>query len=152
MENQETQNVEKKELTIKFSRKLARPFTGKNGVEMVAISIPNENPEDKRSWEEFVLPAERVHDDYYGSKSLWTKIPEDGSTTLTRSVKPAEEGGSWTKEERQVDNKTLKSMVVYLGNVNEEQDTYEVVIQHGAQLKYISKNKQYIDVELVSTN
>jgi hypothetical protein len=26
-------------------------------------------------------------------------------------VKPAEEGGSWTKEERQVDNKTLKSMV-----------------------------------------
>ena len=111
MENQETQNVEKKELTIKFSRKLARPFTGKNGVEMVAISIPNENPDDKRSWEEFVLPAERVHDDYYGSKSLWAKIPEDGSTTLTRSVKPAEEGGSWTKEERQVDNKTLKSMV-----------------------------------------
>jgi len=114
MENQETQNVEKKEikeLTIKFSRKLARPFTGKNGVEMVAISIPNENPDDKRSWEEFVLPAERVHDDYYGSKSLWAKIPEYGSTTLTRSVKPAEEGGSWTKEERQVDNKTLKSMV-----------------------------------------
>ena len=104
MENQETQNVEKMELTIKFSRKLARPFTGKNGVEMVAISIPNENPEDKRSWEEFVLPAERVHDDYYGSKSLWAKIPEDGNTTLTRSVKPAEEGGNWSKEERQVDN------------------------------------------------
>lgn len=34
MENQEMQNVEKKEikeLTIKFSRKLAKPFTGKDG-------------------------------------------------------------------------------------------------------------------------
>lgn len=110
-ENNKVEQSENKELTIKFSRKLARPFTGKSGVEMVAISIPNENPEDKRSWEEFVLPAEKVHDDYYGSKSLWAKIPEDGNTTLSRSVKPSEEGGSWSKEERQVDNKTLKSMV-----------------------------------------
>ena len=63
MENQETQNVEKKEtkeLTIKFSRKLARPFTGKDGKEFVAISIPNADESDKRPWEEFVLPVERV--------------------------------------------------------------------------------------------
>ena len=111
MENQETQNVEKKELTIKFSRKLAKPFTGKDGKEFVAISIPNADPEDKKSWEEFVLPVERVHDDHYGSKTLWAKLPEDGKTTLSRSLKPSGQDGTWTKEERQVDNKTLKAMV-----------------------------------------
>ena len=114
MENEVYTNEEKqatKELTIKFSRKLARPFTSKGGKEMVAISIPNENPEDKSAWEEFVLPAEMVHDDYYGSKALWAKIPEDGNTTLTRSVRPSTEDGTWSKDERKVDNTTLKSMV-----------------------------------------
>ena len=110
-ENNKVEQNENKELTIKFSRRLARPFTSKDGKEMVAISIPNENPEDKRSWEEFVLPAERVHDDYYGSKALWAKIPADGNTTLSRSIKPSEENDRWTKEERKVDNNTLKSLV-----------------------------------------
>ena len=119
MENQEinevtTQETEQKAVeTIKitFSRRLARPFTSKGGKEMVAISIPNQDAADKRPWEEFVLPIQMLHSDHYGSKLLWAKIPEDGSTTLTRSIKPAEDGGSWTKEERTVDNKTLKSMV-----------------------------------------
>ena len=119
MENQETntevtQETEQKTIeTIKitFSRKLARPFTSKGGKEMVAISIPNQDAEDKRAWEEFVLPIQMLHSDHYGSKTLWAKIPEDGSTTLTRSIKPEVEGGSWTREERTVDNKTLKSMV-----------------------------------------
>ena len=110
-ENNKVEQNENKELTIKFSRRLARPFTSKDGKEMVAISIPNENPEDKRSWEEFVLPAERVHDDYYGSKALWAKIPADGNTTLSRSIKPSGENDRWTKEERKVDNNTLKSVV-----------------------------------------
>ena len=110
-ENNKVEQNENKELTIKFSRRLARPFTSKDGKEMVAISIPNENPEDKRSWEEFVLPAERVHDDYYGSKALWAKIPADGNTTLSRSIKPSGENNRWTKEERKVDNNTLKSLV-----------------------------------------
>ena len=119
MENQEinevtTQETEQKAVeTIKItvSRKLAKPFTSKGGKEMVAISIPNQDAEDKRPWEEFVLPIQMLHSDHYGSKTLWAKIPEDGSTTLTRSIKPAEDGGSWTREERTVDNKTLKSMV-----------------------------------------
>ena len=119
MENQEinevtTQETEQKAVeTIKitFSRKLAKPFTSKGGKEMVAISIPNQDADDKRPWEEFVLPIQMLHSDHYGSKTLWAKIPEDGSTTLTRSIKPAEDGGSWTREERSVDNKTLKSMV-----------------------------------------
>ena len=115
MENQEmyeateTQSVET--IEIKFSRKLAKPFTTKGGKDMVSISIPNQDPNDKRAWEEFVLPVKMIHSDHYGSKSLWAKIPADGSTVLTRSIKPADDNGSWTKEERTVDNKTLKSMV-----------------------------------------
>lgn len=119
MENQEINEVTTPEteqkavetIKITFSRKLAKPFTSKGGKEMVAISIPNQDAEDKRPWEEFVLPIQMLHSDHYGSKTLWAKIPEDGSTTLTRSIKPAEDGGSWTREERTVDNKTLKSMV-----------------------------------------
>ena len=119
MENQEINNTAVQEteqqpvemVTIKFSRKLARPFTSKNGKDMVAIKIPNADPEDKNALEEFVLPVKMVHSDHYGSKTLWAKIPADGSTTLSRSIKPSTEDGPWEKEERTVDNKTLKTMV-----------------------------------------
>ena len=110
MDNQETQKTTEM-LTIKFSRKLARPFTAKNGKDMVAISIPNEDPADSRAWEEFVLPVTLVHSDHYGSKSLWANIPENGTTTLSRTNKPSAKDGTWTRDERTVDNKTLKSMV-----------------------------------------
>ena len=90
MENQDyTQATEQQApvemIEIKFSRKLARPFTTKNGKDMVAISIPNQDQNDKRPWEEFVLPVQMVHSDHYGSKSLWAKIPENGTTVLSRS-------------------------------------------------------------------
>ena len=116
MENQELNEVtteQKLEETIKitFSRKLARPFTTKNGEEMVAISIPNQDPADTRSWEEFVLPIQMIHSDHFGSKALWAKIPADGTTVLSRSEKPSTENGEWSRSERTVDNKTLKSMV-----------------------------------------
>ena len=53
MENQDyTQATEQQApvemIEIKFSRKLARPFTTKNGKDMVAISIPNQDQNDKR--------------------------------------------------------------------------------------------------------
>jgi hypothetical protein len=116
MENQEyqenaTEQKPAETLTIKFSRKLARPFTSSNNKDMVAIKIPNADPNDKQSWEEFVLPVHMVHSDHYGSKTLWAKIPADGTTTLSRAVKPLEEGGNWSRTERTVDNVTLKSMV-----------------------------------------
>ena len=64
MENQEYQTVTQENeqkatetLEIKFSRKLARPFTTKGGKDMVSISIPNQDPNDKTPWEEFVLPV-----------------------------------------------------------------------------------------------
>ena len=118
MENQEINNTAVQEpeqqpvetLTIKFSRKLARPFTSKSGKDMVAIKIPNADPEDKNAWEEFVLPVKMVHSDHYGSKTLWAKLPADGMTTLTRSIR-SEETGNWEKKERIVGNKILKSMV-----------------------------------------
>ena len=55
MENQEINNTAVQEseqhpvetLTIKFSRKLARPFTSKSGKDMVAIKIPNADPRTK---------------------------------------------------------------------------------------------------------
>ena len=113
MENQVTNETQKpaEMLTIKFSRKLARPFTTKSGKDMVKISIPNEDPADNRAWEEFVLPVTMVHSDHYGSKALWANIPENGTTVLSRSNKPSEKDGTWTREERTVDNKTLKSLV-----------------------------------------
>lgn len=82
MENQEINNTAVQEteqkpvetIEIKFSRKLARPFTSSGGKDMVAIKIPNADPEDKRAWEEFVLPVKMVHSDHYGSKTLWAKI------------------------------------------------------------------------------
>ena len=98
-------------IKITFSRKLAKAFTTKTGKDVVAISIPPVDPNDKRPWEEFVLPVTMVHSDHYGSKTLWAKIPADGSTTLSRSIKPSTEDGTWEREERTVDNKTLKSMV-----------------------------------------
>ena len=98
-------------IKITFSRKLARAFTTKSGKDVVAISIPNADPNDKSPWEEFVLPVTMVHCDHYGSKALWVKLPADGSTTLSRNIKPSVEGGEWTKQERVVDNNTLKSMV-----------------------------------------
>ena len=117
MENQEYQTVTQENeqkatetLEIKFSRKLARPFTTKGGKDMVSISIPNQDPNDKSPWEEFVLPVQMVHSDHYGSKTLWAKIPADGMTTLTRSFR-SEETGNWEKQERVVGNKTLKALV-----------------------------------------
>ena len=115
MENQSynvpTEQKSSETIKITFSRKLARPFTTKGGKEMVAISIPNQDPADKRSWEEFVLPIHMLHSDHYGSKTLWANIPADGSTTLSRANKPSATDGNWTRDERTVDNQTLKSMV-----------------------------------------
>lgn len=103
----------RKEVTIKFGKGLAKPFTSKSGREMVRISIPNRDSSDKRSWETFVVSAKQVHDNNYG-KGVWMKLPEDGKVTLTRPV-PAgkDEAGKtvWGRQSRQVPNTELKSML-----------------------------------------
>lgn len=40
---------------------------------------------------------------------------------------------------------------VYMGNVNEEQDFYEVDVMHGSKLKIISMDDEYINCELLET-
>lgn len=42
-----------------------------------------------------------------------------------------------------------KAQAVYLGNVNEEQFYYEVDLQHGAKLKIVSVDKEYINCKLI---
>lgn len=99
------------DISIKFSKKLANNFTDKEGKEFVSVKIPNADPEDHRQWEEFVLPADKVKEDLYSKKCLYAYLPADGSTTLTRSIKPETPDGEWGKEKRKVRNTDLKQMV-----------------------------------------
>lgn len=110
-ETVETESKVEETIKIQFSRKLARLFTSKSSKDMVSIKIPNEDPDDKNMWEEFVLPVTMVHCDHLGSKSLWTKLPAEGTTTLSRSIRPDDENGEWSRETRTIDNRTLKSIV-----------------------------------------
>ena len=41
------------------------------------------------------------------------------------------------------------AQAVYLGNVNEEQFYYEVDLQHGAKLKIVSKDDEYINCKVI---
>lgn len=44
-----------------------------------------------------------------------------------------------------------KTQAVYLGNVNDEQWYYEVDLQHGAKLKIVSIDSEYINCRLVQS-
>lgn len=108
-----TGQAEDNELTIKFAKGLAEPFTSKDGKEYAEILIPNIDPNDKAPWESFVLPAKSVHENKFG-KGLWAKIPEDGTTTLKRSViAGVDESGKkmYADQRRRVPNTELKKMV-----------------------------------------
>ena len=74
--------AQREEVTIKFGKGLAEPFTSKDGKEFMRITVPNQDPADKTPWASFVLPAKAVHENQYG-KGLWAKIPADGKTTVT---------------------------------------------------------------------
>ena len=112
----EAQNqTERKEVTIKFGKGLVEePFMSKSGREMVEIKIPNQEQGDSRPWESFVLPKNYVHDNKFG-KGVWVKLPEDGSTRLSRSVAAGEQDGKtvWKRETREVPNVELKSMMEF---------------------------------------
>ena len=101
------------EISIKFGKGLAEPFTGKDGKEFMRILIPNQDPGDKTPWASFVLPAKAVHENQYG-KGLWAKIPAEGSTVVTKPVlKGQDEQGKniWEDVKTKVPNKELKGMV-----------------------------------------
>ena len=101
------------EISIKFGKGLAEPFTGKDGKEFMRILIPNQDPGDKTPWASFVLPAKAVHENQYG-KGLWAKIPAEGATVVTKPVlKGQDEQGKniWEDQKTKVPNKELKGMV-----------------------------------------
>ena len=101
------------EISIKFGKGLAEPFTGKDGKEFMRILIPNQDQSDKTPWASFVLPAKAVHENQYG-KGLWAKIPAEGNTVVTKPVlKGQDEQGKniWEDVKTKVPNKELKGMV-----------------------------------------
>ena len=110
MENRTENKME--EISIKFGKGLAEPFTGKDGKEYMRILIPNEDKGDHTPWASFVLPAKAVHENKYG-KGLWAKIPADGTTTVTKAVQVGEQDGKriWENQKTTVPNRDLKARV-----------------------------------------
>ena len=102
------------EVTIKFGKGLVgEPFTSKSGKELVEVSIPNPDKADTRPRESFVISPKMIHDNQFG-KGVWMKLPEDGTTRLSRSVKTGidETGRStWGRETREVTNTELKALM-----------------------------------------
>jgi len=104
---------ERREVTIKYGKGLLEPFVSKSGKELARVSIPNRSETDKRPWETFVVPKSYVHDNKFG-KGVWMKLPEDGTTKLTRPVLVGQdEAGKniWRTESRQVSNPELKALL-----------------------------------------
>ena len=105
-----------KEVTIKFSPKLATKFEGKDGKSYYEIKLPNLSEDDKTPWSHFVLPEKAVHEDQYSAKDrLWAKLPADGTTTLRRSVKTDEIGPDgkavYKDEELKLKNQTIAKLM-----------------------------------------
>lgn len=102
------------EVTIKFGKGLVGdPFTSKNGKELVEVLIPNRNPADTRPWESFVISPKMIHENQFGN-GVWMKLPEDGTTRLSRSVRTGVDASghpTWSREAREVTNTELKSLM-----------------------------------------
>ena len=111
MENRTEKKME--EISIKFGKGLAEPFTGKDGKEYMRILIPNQDKGDHTPWASFVLPAKAVHENKYG-KGLWAKIPADGTTVVTKpTLQGQDDKGKniWQDVKTHVPNTELKAMV-----------------------------------------
>lgn len=102
------------EVTIKFGKGLVGdPFTSKNGKELVEVLIPNRDPADTRPWESFVISPKMIHENQFG-KGVWMKLPADGITRLSRSVRTGVDASgrpTWGRETREVANTDLKRLM-----------------------------------------
>ncbi len=110
---EQTEQTRREEITIKFGKGLAEPFTSKDGREFMRISIPNHSEADKTPWASFVLPAKAVHENQYG-KGLWAKLPAEGSTLVTKpAIAGQDDSGKniWEDLKAQVPNRELKALV-----------------------------------------
>lgn len=142
---------DKQEVTIKFGKGLlGEPFTSKNGKELVEVKIPNTDPADYRPWKSFVISPKMIHENKFG-KGLWMKLPEDGSTRISRSVNTGkDENGKniWKKEYREVSNTELKSMLEsyktresVLGKLSEKKEAVASVPQKEEKTQTKTKSK-----------
>lgn len=115
------------EITLKFGKGcVGEPFTAKDGKEYVSILIPNSDENDHRPWATFVARSNAVHEDKFGGKGMWTKVPAEGHTTIRRSVVIGEdEQGKriWDTQSTKVTNKELKGMVEFYKNRSKEKDS-----------------------------
>ncbi len=63
-----------------------------------------------------------IHDNQFG-KGVWMKLPKDGTTTVSRSVRDGqdEKGKNiWRRESREVSNVELKSMLEFYKDKNRD--------------------------------
>ena len=140
-----------KEVTIKFGKGLVgEPFVSKNGNELVEVKIPNSDKDDHTPWASFVVSPKLIHDNKFG-KGVWMKIPEDGTTRISKPiVVGTKEDGKreWNKEVRDVPNTELKEMMEsyktkekesLLGNLEEKK--VEVANQPARQVTDKAVNK-----------
>ncbi len=105
---------EQKEVAIKFGKGLVgEPFTSKSGRELVEVRIPNADREDHTPWASFVISPKMIHDNKFG-KGVWMKLPEDGTTRVSKAVADGtrEDGKTnWRRDVREVPNTELKEML-----------------------------------------
>lgn len=105
---------EKKEIPIKFGKGLVgEPFTSKNGHPLVEVKIPNMDPADKSPWASFVISPKMIHENQFG-KGVWMKLPEDGTTRISKPVitGTGPDGKNiWGRDVREVPNPELKAML-----------------------------------------
>ncbi len=88
LKNDEAIKNEKNNIFIKLPKALVgEPFLGKNDREYREIKVPNEDPNDKSSWQTFVVGANQVHLDKYSKGRLdYLSLKEDSEVALKKSV------------------------------------------------------------------
>ena len=148
-----TETAEKpeyKEITLKFGKNfVGDEFQGKDGNTYRQIMIPP-NEETKQPWQSFVVRANQVHENQFG-KGMWCKLPENGSTTVTKNIaKGVDENGKtiWENEKTKVPNRELKSMVeAYKTRDKAQENTQEEAAKPSLKDKIEKKAKEASEKE-----
>lgn len=121
---------EVKEISIKFGKGLVgTPFTSRSGKELVEVKIPNADPVDKTPWASFVISPKMIHDNKFG-KGVWMKLPEDGTTRVSKPFTVAmglDGQRRWDRNVRDVPNTELKTMMEAYKTRNRAEDMESVL-------------------------
>ena len=110
-----TNKEEFKEITLKFAKGLVgEEFQAKDGKIYRPIKVPNIDPDDKRPWQSFVAPSNRIHEDQFYKNTMFLKLPEEGHTTVKRDIITGDlpDGKhEWKTETEWMPNKDLKKLL-----------------------------------------